>query len=329
MKSFRVLLVAAGLACVALPLALLSRGGERARPRAPRVVSSGGYPVRIATVDGGELVLDAPPRRVVPANAGAVDTVTLFVGPERLAGLPEAAFEFSRLARAPEPWERLPRFAGYDAETLLELAPDLIVADGWQRVETTALLRSSGVPVLVCPLPETWEDVLASLRVVGAALGSGERAAALEEELAPRLDALRARSRALGDVSALSYSNLGTGGWVAGAGTTADILFELAHVQNAAARHGVRGFEEADFERLVALAPDVIVVGAGRLDPKVAPTADFLRNDRVTRELPAVRAGRIVALPPELFTSSSLELVTGAERLLDALEELPQRGTDG
>jgi len=94
--------------------------------------------------------------RIVPATAGVTDFVTQLVLPERVALLPRAAFSFSRLARDPGPWSALPRFAGYQAETLLAADADLVIAAGWQAPETTAALRRAGVAVLVLAVPESW-----------------------------------------------------------------------------------------------------------------------------------------------------------------------------
>ena len=51
------------------------------------VVLTHGFPMRIRA-GAKEIVLAAPPRRVLPANAAWVDYVSLLVGPERLAALP-------------------------------------------------------------------------------------------------------------------------------------------------------------------------------------------------------------------------------------------------
>jgi len=102
--------------------------------------------------------------------------------------------------------------------------------------------------------------VVDCLHVLATALGADERGRAVEAALAPRLTALRARN--LPPLSAVSYTNLGTGGWVAGSGTTADILFALVGLENAAARAHLVGHREIDLEGLLSLAPDVIVVGA-------------------------------------------------------------------
>jgi ABC-type Fe3+-hydroxamate transport system substrate-binding protein len=144
-------------------------------------------------------------------------------------------------------------------------------------------------------------------------------------ELEGRRSALRARAAPHAGKSALCYTNLGAGGWVAGARTTGDVLLTLAGFTNAAARDGIRGDAPAEKERLLALAPDVFVVGRPDRSESSPPSADFLLGDPALEELAAVRERRILALPPELFTTASPELLRGAELLVDELEALEKR----
>ena len=112
---------------------------------------------------------------------------------------------------------------------------------------------------------------------------------------------------------------------VAGARTTGDVLLTLAGLTNAAAANGIVGDAPAEKERLFALAPDVFVVGRPDRSESAPPSAEFLLGDPALAALPAVRDRRIVALPPQLFTTASPELLRGAEVLVDELLALEER----
>lgn len=264
----------------------------------------------------------ARPQRILPANAAWVDALSLLVGPERVVALPGEAFGYSRLTAAPAGWSALPTLTVFEGERVLALRPDLVLAHAWQNPETIATLRRAGIAVLVLHVPERWADVTESLVTLGAALGEEELAREVVAELEARRVALRTRSTRFAGLSALTYTNLGAGGWTAGTGTTGDVLLELAGLENAAARAGLRGDAPADGERLLALAPDLFVVGHPDASEHAPPSAEFLLAEPALAHLEAVRARRIVTLPPALFTSASPELLTGAERLIDELERL-------
>lgn len=284
-------------------------------PQAPR----GGFPLTLVT-DGGTLALPRAPGRVLATNAAWLDYVSWLVGPERCAAVPAEAFGYSRLSGQEDgPWGALPRLTTFSGEHVLALAPDLVLAHRWQSAETLAAIAAAGVPVLVLDVPASWEAVLDTLELCGALLGERARAAELATELEQRRVALANRAAPFAGRRGLCYTNLGAGGWVAGARTTGDVLLTLAGLVNAAALDGITGDAPAEKERLFALAPDVFVVGRPDRSESAPPSAEFLLGDPALAALPAVRDRRIVALPPELFTTASPELLRGAEALVDEL----------
>ena len=322
MKGFltTLLLLFAG-ALLLLGLRSLS-AWDREPPLWPRVVRA----AEGTTIEVGKelsILLEEPPIRVLPANAALVDMVSALVPPERIAALPRETEEYSRLGSEAGAWSALPTFRGFSAEALLVHTPDLVIAHAWQKPEVVALLRQEGIPVLVVPLPRRWEDVERTLALLGEVLDAEDAAATLQNDLDSRIAHLRSRVPAERRLAALSYTNLGSGGWAAGRNTTADVLFELAGLRNAAA--GLEGFQAMDLERLFSLDPDLIIVSAARdgQDPNAqAPTAAYLYGERSLARLRAVREHHIVALPPRLFTTTSHELLHCAEELVERIEQL-------
>lgn len=324
-----------GFAAVALGTALLlwtrrehlAADTSSAPPSHMPVASDGGFPLSIRLPDGRELVFAEPPTRILPANTGIVDFLSLLIDPARVVALPETTQHYSRFAGdAEEPttgWEHLPRYGSYAAEVVFALEPDVVLTHAWQSPETGALVEQSGIPVLSLALPHRWSDVVDTLRLLGRLFDVGERATALEADLEQRIEGLARHAAERGPTSVLSYSNFGTGGSTAGAGTTLDIVFELAGVENAAARAGLDGHAALDHERLLTLDPDVIVVGAYESGVDVTSAASHLLAQPELEDLRALRSGRLLTLPTELFTSVSTELVSAAEdlqRQLDAIE---------
>src|SRR5262249_49111870 len=151
---------------------------------------------------------------------------------ERVVALPAEAFGFSRLDAKDERWAALPPFPVFEAERILALAPDLVLAHAWQDPQTLAAVRGAGIPVLVVPVPESWDEVTATLELLGTVLDVRERALAQLADLARRRADLRVRAARFAGEKALSYTNLGAGGWTSGARTTGAVLLELAGLRN-------------------------------------------------------------------------------------------------
>lgn len=267
---------------------------------------------------GGTIEVGAV-RRVVPANATAVDVVTALVGPERVAALPETALVYSVLADDLGPWSDLPRFERYEAEALLALSPDLVLCDTLQADATTDVLRAAGVPVLRAPSAEDWDGIEDYVAFVAELLDTADAGRALVDDLRARRERLLEAAAARPRWTAVTYTNSGTGGWTAGAGTSADALLAAAGLVNLAAERGVQGHARLDFETLLTWDPDVIVV-ARALDGSPSPTAALLRGEPALASLEALRRDRIVVLPAALFSTVSQRLVDAAETLSDALD---------
>lgn len=292
--------------------------------RGPRILSGPGFPCTIELASGRRIELLEPPRRVLPTNAGIVDFLTALIGAERVVAVPRPADDYSRLRLRPA-WDAVPRFSDYTAEVALALAPDLVLTNGWQSPETSALLAENGVAVVVTDTPHTWTDVLDTLRLFGRILDREERSRVLLEELERRRSALTSSSVHGSGLRALSYSNFGGGGSTAGGGTTVDVLLELAGLENAAATAGLEGYASLDHERLLAIDPDLLLVAAGSEDGSFPPSVEHLRGTPELATLRAVREDRIVLLPTELFATTSLELMTAAEVLVAELERMEGR----
>ena len=320
MKAFP-LSIALGTAAVGLLFYGLSSRSEAAGPlaRFPEVAPAAGFPVEVVLPDGSELAFEVPPRRVLPANAGAVDLLSLLVDPERVVAVPDQTDGFSRLEVDASGWGEVRRFDRYAGEVVLALEPDLVLTHSWQSPETSALLRGEGVPVIPLPIPETWDEVLDTLRLLARLLDAEERAAQVEGELDARVADLARRVPAGTPPRVLSYANFGAGGSTAGRTTTLDIVFGLAGLTNAATEAGIDGYAEIDHERLLTIDPDVIIVDAGEGERGSPPTARYLASQPELADLAALRADRVIVLPSHLFASVSTELVRAAEALQEAL----------
>ena len=276
------------------------------------------------------LRLERPPDRVVASSATGVDLIAALLEPERVAGFPEQALEYSSLHALPDGWSRLPRFRVFQAEPVLALLPDLVVVDPFGAVDTNLRLEEAGVPLLRLPKVRHWEDARAMLLLAGRAFGADQRAAELVSELDRRVEALRASVGRRAGLRAISYSNFGSSGMTAGADTTIDAQMRLSGLVNAAAEGGRSGHFQITFEQLLVIDPDLIVVSQPLLQP-AGPAGDrggaskrILLEEATLGDLRAVRAGRIVSLPAWLFATGSHELVAGAEALSRAVDEMLQ-----
>jgi iron complex transport system substrate-binding protein len=255
------------------------------------------------------------PRRIVPATTAAAEYLAALVEPQRIAALPEQVDDYSTRDFHAAPFGSMPRFANYLAEPLLALDPDLVLTLDWQSQDATAILRRSKVPVLVMRSSEDYESVRDTLALLGRLLGAEQRAAEVTADLDARAAALRERAARRAKRRALVYTNEGTGGWVAGAHTTAGALLELTGLVNAGAEDGIVEHKQVDMERLLRIKPDLFVCGAPTAADHGSATRTTLLASGPLSRLPAVRDDRIAVIGNALLSADSPMMIDAAEAL--------------
>lgn len=261
-----------------------------------------------------------PPQRIVAANAAAADYLRILVPPERVAAVPEQVTDFSFLDFQHEGWERVTRFPNYTAEPVLAARADFVITHAWQQADTTNVLRAQNVPLLVIPSAESWDDIAATFTRLGRVLHCEKEA---KKEILRRgnvVERLARDAKKRAPLSALVYSNDGNSGWTAGAHTTVETMFRMIGVKNAAG--ALEGHAQIDFERLVVLDPDVIVLSAPEAGQDRTATLDVLEKTSVLANLRAVAQKRIVFLDGRLLSSDSPTIVDAADTLALAIEDL-------
>ncbi|WP_414464204.1 heme/hemin ABC transporter substrate-binding protein [Hyphomicrobium sp. DY-1] len=147
------------------------------------------------------------------------------------------------------------------AEGALSVSPTLIIAsDGAGPPEVVNALKSSGVRYVDIADKPSAEGVPAKIRHIGSVVGADDAAKALASKVESEFAALENdRKQIKTRKKALFILAIQNGrATVAGAGTSADSILQLAGVDNAAA--GVNGFKPVSDEQLTEFAPDVVVM---------------------------------------------------------------------
>ena len=213
--------------------------------------------------------------------------------------------------------EHLPS-VGSDYEPSLEkivgLTPDLVLLSrSANRRETADALERLGVPSFITETPAI-ADMPRTMRDLGALTGHAADAAAQLAHLQAGLAAVRAR------VAGQPRPRVLVVVWpeplyVAGRETFTHDLIDVAGGQNVAA--DARGYTTFPLERVLAAAPDVIILpthaASGTGD--AAAVAYWARWP----SLPAVRDHRVFAIEDAIVSRPGARLVEGAARLASLL----------
>ncbi|MGY3602882.1 MULTISPECIES: ABC transporter substrate-binding protein [unclassified Bradyrhizobium] len=199
-----------------------------------------------------------------------------------------------------------PRLSG-EAEDVLILQPDAVVAGKFTKRATRELLKDKGVRVIEFDAARSLEDVKSQIRQMGELLHQKDRAAS---EIG-RLDTAIQHARAA--VSQRSYRVLALSrrGWVSGGGSLISSMLATIGLNNAASDLGYKLGGFASLEAIVKLRPDLLLVSDSG-DFAEDEGEAFLLHPALERFYPPSK--RLVI--PEKLT------VCGGPMLSEALERL-------
>ena len=256
------------------------RVGGGAVARAVGSGGRGGAVARLACLAAAlVLALTAPPARasgIVSLNL-CTDQFLMLLAPDRVVALSPLARD-PALSVVAEAAGRMP-WVRPDAEAVLRLHPDLVLAGPYGAQTTLAALEGRGVPVVRTRLPESFDEIRAETRRLASILGAPARGEAL-------LAAMDARLREVPRRLPVRALPLEARGYTAAAGSLEDAVLRAAGLVNAGA--GAR----LGLEQVAAHPPDLLVISQAPDYPSLA--TDMLRH-------PVLQGIPRRSLPPSLL----------------------------
>jgi iron complex transport system substrate-binding protein len=196
----------------------------------------------------------ARPQRIVSLNACADAYLIALADKDQVAALTQYARDPSLSYYAGS--ARAYPVAGGQAEAVLTLHPDLVIASPYRRADSLALLKGR-VRILDLEPAESFESIVSQTRAIARAIGQPARGEALVKSMQARVDA--AGRRPLSGVAA-HYQR---GGFVTGSGTLMDELMTRAGLVNLARRGHGGALGQMSLEQIVYARPDYLVLTDG------------------------------------------------------------------
>ena len=239
-----------------------------------------------------------PPRRVVSLAPNLTAMVAELGSTESLAAV-------TPFCAAPENIRRMPGGMLPEAETILALEPDLVLATSITPASTLRQIRDLGIRT------EVFET------------GSLEQIRQAMEKLAGIFQVTPPRTPGAVPVVTSKRAVLLFGaetGYSAGRGTHAHEILKSAGLGNIAAE--VSGpWPQLSEEFLLAKDPEIIIV-ADYGDAKKEELLEFLRAHPLRKYLTAVREGRVIVFPAQAFSIPGPAALQAGDKLRTEVEKL-------
>ena len=243
--------------------------------------------------------------RVASINLCTDQLLMTLADPVQIVGLSPYSRDAARSYAADEA-KKYRRLSG-EAEDVLMLRPDVVVATQYTKRATRELLKQQGMRVVEFDVATSIDDVKEQIRRMGDLVRHPDHA---QIQIA-RLDAAVARAKEAAARRPYRVLALSRRGWVSGDNSLTSALLSVTGLSNAASGLGITHGGFAKLEAIVAARPDFILISDGS-DVAEDEGSALLLHPALEKMYPPSR--RIVI--PEDLT------VCGGPMLADALDRL-------
>ncbi|MEK6191951.1 MAG: ABC transporter substrate-binding protein [Chloroflexota bacterium] len=276
--------------------------------------SAAAYPQTLTDDAGREVLLAAEPERIVSLAPSSTEMVCALDACDRLVGVTDADDYPAEVADIPD----VVIVAVVDIELVVEADPDLILAAGNELTSSAVIteLTDLGYPVMVL-YPESLDEVLENIELIGEAINARDQAAALTAEMENRIQAVT--EAVAGATRPRTFYEVGV---FEGAIYTAGEDSFLASVITVAGGDPITGdplTTSIALEDLLVADPELILLGDAANDPSVTPEAVSARQG--WGAISAVQNGQVlVMLADAVITRPGPRIVEGLEALARAIQ---------
>jgi iron complex transport system substrate-binding protein len=258
------------------------------------------------------------PQRVVSINLCADELLLALADPAQIADLSIYATD-PGLSFFAEEAKRF-RHDASAAETVVDVAPDLVLAGRFGKRETRTTLVALGYRVVELEPARSTADSIAEIRKVAAILGHPARG----EALVSRINVARNQATAVIDAgpgkrrSVVLYLRRG---YVTGSHTLTDELLAIVGLDNAGSRLAGTTGGLVPLEKLIAAPPDYLLVSS--LQPAAEDQGSaLLAHPALAALFPPEKR---IALPDRLTVCGGPSLPAALDRLASEVRRVGQR----
>ncbi len=247
------------------------------------------------------LYLPHHPSRIVSLTYGTDEILLGLVDTSRVTALSKYAGNRDISFVTEEEATAVGRKANLNAESIMALKPDLVIASTAVSSQLVSLLRQSGVPVYVSLVAANWNEMEEKVRGVAKAVHEEEAGESMVQDMEDKRAALEKKLSAIGPSDERCALGLSFRGILGKKGTLFSEVLAMAHVKDGAARYDVPKGTNAylSLEILPEIDPDVILLPVWKVkagDDEKEFAREIMENPAY-REVKAVKNGRLIPFP--------------------------------
>ncbi|MCI0416039.1 ABC transporter substrate-binding protein [bacterium] len=279
--------------------------------------SNDAFPLTLETAGGNTITIPHKPQRIISLTPSNDEILCELVDEKRIAGLSKYS-QFKEASYAFETASRINVFVERNAEQIISLQPDLVIAARYTKMNLQALLGQTKVPVLITTTFENFSDIEGNIRFIGRSVGEEARADQVIQRMRKKLKETRGRLNS--ENRGLRVLYLASGNFTAGTNTTIHEILSAAGLKNAATEAGVTGHVKIAAEQITQMDPDCILIASGY--ERDRGFRNMLENDAQLASLKAIREKRIIELEARNVLTVSHHVADAVEKLVEGVNKL-------
>ena len=244
--------------CIGLLLVTSAVGVAPASGAALSTSEHCSFPVTLTDATGTEVTIDERPERVTTTNPSAAQTMWEIGGRDQVVGLTQYALYLE----GAENRTNVSAGFGVNVEKVVGTNPDLVLAPNASAGDVEPL-RQAGLTVYHFRASENVSDIRRKTARTGRLTGNCDGASEANAWMDANVEAVRNVTADVEDRPRVLYP-LG-GGYVVGGDTFINAMFEIAGMDNVAARNHT-GYPQLSDEVVLSLDPETLVLADGDQD---------------------------------------------------------------
>jgi iron complex transport system substrate-binding protein len=269
--------------------------------------------VTLVDSEGTAVMLESHPQRIISLGPSNTEILYALGAEQRVLGVDDYSDYPPEVQVKPKLGAPFPSF---NMESIVALDPDLVVSV--PLVQFNDQMRSHGIPVVVLD-PRDLEEILATILLLGDAIGAKDEALTLVSNLQHRIEAVRVGIKGSQKVRVFYELDAtdSTRPYTVGPGSFVGDLITLAGGWNVSSQTAA-AYPQVGLEFVVAMDPQVILLGDA-FAPYNPQTPEMVRRRPGWGIITAVQEGAIIPIDGDLTTRPGPRIVDGLEAIAEAL----------
>lgn len=291
-------------------LAGCSSNGDTKHSAQSQKTEKTAFPVTIKDGSGDNVTIKQTPKRIVslvPSNTEIAYKL----------GLGKEIIGVSDSDDYPKDVKKKTKIGGtlINVEKVIALKPDLVLANvALTSPEAIQQLQSNGIKVLVVNDATNFDQVYQSIKMVGKATGTSEKAANVVKKMQQQLAVIKEKTASVKNEKTV-YIEISPSPdiYAAGKHTFMDQMLKTIHAKNAVTENNWPKLNE---EEVIKLNPDVIITTYGD-STKNAPQQVLERKG--WQQMNAIKNKQVFEVDPDLVNRTGPRIIDGVEQLAKAV----------